>query len=244
MKLEDKPIVKKIKAILFDLDGTLRHHIPSSGDVFMEYARSLGLRISEEDSIRAQHWEHFYFASSLEIQKDMKAYSENQNDFWIIFSKRFLVALGAHAAQAAEFAPKISAYVNEFHKPEVRVPQDVFVLLESLQSSGYILGVVSNREKPYTEELKKIKIGGYFNFSLAGGEINSYKPDRIIFERALELSGTSADETMYIGDNYFADILGAHRSGLTPVLYDPNNLFPDVECAVIKSFAELPALLT
>jgi FMN phosphatase YigB (HAD superfamily) len=59
----------------------------------------------------------------------------------------------------------------------------------------------------------------------------------------LEMAGTSAPETMYIGDNYFADIVGSRRAGLMPVLYDPISLFPDADCAVIKSFAELPELL-
>ena len=48
---------------------------------------------------------------------------------------------------------------------------------------------------------------------------------------------------MYIGDNYFADIVGSQRAGLVPVLYDPISLFPEADCAVIKSFAEIPALL-
>ena len=54
-----------------------------------------------------------------------------------------------------------------------------------------------------------------------------------IFEEALRRAGTSAPETMYVGDNYFADVVGSHRAGLRPVLYDPSGLFPDVECAII-----------
>jgi len=48
---------------------------------------------------------------------------------------------------------------------------------------------------------------------------------------------------MYVGDNYFADIIGSQRAGLMPVLYDPISLFPDADCVVIKSFAEIPELL-
>ncbi|MCX6057007.1 MAG: HAD family hydrolase [Chloroflexi bacterium] len=235
--------MKKIKAILFDLDGTLRHHIPNAGDVFVEYVRNIGLHISEEDRIRSEHWTHHYFSYSLEIQADEKIYNGNLRGFWQNFTKRRLVSLGIHSTQAVELADEISTYMNEFYKPEVYVPQDAYPLLEFLKKSEYVLGVVSNREEPYPEELKKIKMDCYFKFSLAGGEVNSYKPDRIIFERGLELAGTSAQETMYIGDNYFADIVGARRSGLTPVLYDPTSLFTDADCAVIKSFAELPELL-
>jgi len=231
------------KAILFDLDGTLRHHLPSGGEVFVEHVRSMGLQISEEDTIRAMHWEHFYFASSLEIQADRDTYKDDRPGFWINFSRRHLVALGTHPTQALELASKITTYMDEFYKPEVHVPQDAYTLLEFLKEAGYILGVVSNREKPFQEELIQLELDACFQFSLAGGEVNSYKPDGVIFERALELAGVSAQETIYVGDNYFADILGSRRAGLTPVLYDPTDLFPEAECAAIRSFADLPALL-
>ncbi len=232
-----------IKAILFDLDGTLRHHLPFGGEVFVEHVRSMGLQISEEDKIRALHWEHFYFASSPEIWADNETYKDDRAGFWVNFARRHLVALGTYPTQAIELAPKVSAHMEEFYKPEVYVPQDAYSLLEFLKEEGYILGMVSNREEPYQEDLIKLKLDSYFKFSLAGGEVNSYKPDRVIFEHALELAGTSAPETMYIGDNYFADIVGSHRAGLMPVLYDPISLFPEAECAVIRAFADLPELL-
>ena len=236
-------VTKKIKAILFDLDGTLRHHLPSAGEVFVEYARSLGLQISEEDKIRAEHWAHFYFAHSFEIQADIKMFKNDQKDFWINFTRRRLVASGIHSARAADLAPQISAYMGEAYKPEIHVPEDALPLLKFLKESGYVLGMVSNRDDPYQEEMQNLKLDSYFQFFLAGGEVKSFKPDALIFERALELAGTSAQETIYIGDNYFADIVGSHRAGLIPVLYDPISLFPDADCVVIKSFAELPELL-
>jgi FMN phosphatase YigB (HAD superfamily) len=50
---------------------------------------------------------------------------------------------------------------------------------------------------------------------------------------------------MYVGDNYFADIVGALQAGLTPVLYDPTSLFPEAMegCAVIKNYSEFYNLL-
>ena len=235
--------MKKIKAILFDLDGTLRHSLPTSGEVFLEHLKSIGLQVSEEDRIRAEHWIHFYFAYSPELQSDLKVFNDDQKGFWINFTKRRLVASGMLPAQAIELAPQVSAYMGEFYKPEVHVPEDARVLLKFLQESGYILGMVSNRDNPFKEEMQKLNLDSHFQFFLAGGEVNSFKPDVLIFERALELAGTSAQETMYVGDNYFADIVGSQLAGLTPVLYDPISLFPDADCTVIKSFAEIPALL-
>ncbi len=233
----------KIKAVLFDLDGTLRHHLPTGGEVFVEYIRSLGINISKEDQIRSDHWEHLYFASSPEVQADNNKFRGNLKAFWVNFSKRRLLALGLPTDHAEELAPKVSDHMDAFYKPKVHVPEDAYTLLAALKDSGYMLGVVSNRDDPFQEELNNLKLDSYFQFVLAAGEVKSYKPDTLIFERALEMAGTSAPETMYIGDNYFADVVGSRRAGLIPVLYDPITLFPDADCTVIKSFAELPELL-
>jgi putative hydrolase of the HAD superfamily len=235
--------MNQIKAVLFDLDGTLFHHFPTSGEVFLGYVSSIGFQVSTEDNIRAEHWVHYYFAHSPEIQEDSKIFGDDSKGFWVNFLRRRLIASGLHPAKAAELAPQVAAYMSEAYKPETHVPEDARILLKFLKESGYILGMVSNRESPYQQEMQKLEMDSYFQFFLAGGEVNSFKPDALIFERALELAGTSAQETMYVGDNYFADILGSHRAGLKPVLYDPISLFPDAGCAIIKSFAELPELL-
>jgi FMN phosphatase YigB (HAD superfamily) len=235
--------MKKIKAILFDLDGTLFHHLPTSGEVFLEHIRDLGFHVSEADRIRAEHWVHYYFAHSPEIQADSEMFKDDNKGFWDNFTRRRLIECGISPDQAAELTPQVSAYMSEAYKPEVYVPEDAHILLGLLKEAGYVLGMVSNREAPYQDEMRKQNLDCYFQFFVAGGEINSFKPDLLIFERGLELAGTSAQETMYIGDNYFADIVGSRRAGLMPVLYDPIRLFPEADCVVIQSFAELPDFL-
>jgi len=235
--------MKKIKAVLFDLDGTLFHHLPASGEVFLEHIRSLGFYISEADRIRAEHWVHFYFAHSPEIQSDSKIFKDDPKGFWDNFTRRRLIEFGIGHNQAIDLTPQVSAYMRETYKPETHVPEDARILLRLLKESGYILGMVSNREEPYREEMRKQNLDSYFQFFVAGGEVKSFKPDTLIFEHGLKLAGTCPQETMYIGDNYFADIVGSRRTGLIPVLYDPIQLFPEADCTVIRSFTELPELL-
>jgi HAD superfamily hydrolase (TIGR01549 family) len=234
---------KNIKAVLFDLDGTLRLNQPSSRDVFTECVRGMGIEPSQEDHVRAERWEHFYFAHSLDIREDGKKFKDDRKGFWVNFTRRRLVALGVHQPKAAELAPHVSNCMEANYKPQAQLPEGVHTLLKALQEKEYVLGVVSNREDPFHDELEELGLKVYFHFTLAGGEVQSFKPDFRIFERALELAGTSANETMYIGDNYYADIVGSHRAGLVPVLFDPNLLFPDAECDVIRSFDELHRLL-
>jgi FMN phosphatase YigB (HAD superfamily) len=232
-----------IRAILFDLDGTLRHRIPSGSDEFNRYAASLGVPIGPEDATRAAHWEHFYFANSPEIKADNALFKEDDNNFWVIFGRRRLVALGCNPALAGGLAEKIAAWLRDNHKPQTSIPEEALTILPELKRVGYILGVVSNRENRFDQQLQEMGFGDIFHFTLAGGEIRAFKPERAIFEESLRRAGTSAPETMYVGDNYFADVVGSRRAGLQPVLYDPSGLFPEAECPVIKSFDQLPKLL-
>lgn len=240
------PSPNGIRSILFDLDGTLRLHTPRGSDVFNNYGLSLGLPLHPEDITRAARWEHYYFADSPEIKVDKTKYISQKfehDSFWINFGRRRLIVLGCSPAQAEELAPQFSAHMAENYKPQVHVPEGAPALLKDLKEAGFILGMVSNRDQPFDDELKEMGLREFFQFTLAAGEVNSYKPDRAIFDEAVKRAGTSASETMYVGDNYFADIVGSRRAGLQPVLYDPIRLFPDAGCPVVTAFDQLSTLL-
>jgi HAD superfamily hydrolase (TIGR01662 family) len=232
-----------IKAIFFDLDGTLRHSIPSGGDVFTDYVITLGLRVSGEARVRALRWEHLYWASSVDLREDLIAHSGETENFWIEYSRRRLIALGASPVQAKELAPKTSAHMGEVYKPESVIPDDVRRTLPELKQAGYIMAVLSNRDKPFQETLETHGISEFFAFSLAGGEVDSYKPEPGLFEHALKRVDVTAREAIYVGDNYFADVVGSRRAGLRPVLYDPGVIFPEADCTTIRSFDELISIL-
>ena len=232
-----------IKAIFFDLDGTLRHSVPSGAEVFTDYVKTLGLQVDGEAHLRAIRWEHLYWANSVDLRDDLLAHSIDTEKFWIEYSRRRLTALGAAPAWALEFAPVISKHMGEVYKPDSIVPEDVRKALPPLKQAGYVLGVISNRDKPFQELLEDHGISEFFEFSLAAGEVNIFKPDPGVFEHALQRVKLSASEVIYVGDNYYADVVGARRAGLRPVLYDPLGVFPDPDCPTIKSFDELNSII-
>lgn len=231
-----------IRAIFFDLDGTLRHNLPSGGEFFADYAiHQLGLQATSEDRLRAIRWEHFYWANSPDLLSDRQAFPDDRL-FWSHYSRRQLVALGASNEAAEDLAPRVTEYMSQAYKPQSVVPEDVFRLLPLLQGN-YHLGVISNREKPYQEEIEALGLAPFFELILAGGEIRMWKPEPHIFIHACEKLKILPTEAMYVGDNYFADVVGARRAGLQPVLYDPRGVFPDPGCAMIRSFDELMGVL-
>lgn len=232
-----------IKAIFFDLDGTLRHNVPSGGDIFNDYVRTLDVSFTEEDRLRSLRWEMQYWANSPDLLNDIKAHQGEDEKFWIAYSHRRLLALGLSPEQTGELAPKVSTYMGESYKPGSIVPEDARRVLPALKEAGYLLAVISNRNTPFQDELESHGIAEFFRFSLAGGEVSAFKPEPEIFAHALQRGGVTAPETIYVGDNYYADVVGSRRAGLQPVLYDPTGLFPDADCTVIQSFDELISVL-
>jgi putative hydrolase of the HAD superfamily len=228
-----------IKAIFFDLDGTLRHNVPSGDQILNAYLTELGVQVDPYDHVRAMRWEYSYWANSPDLRDDIIAHSMDTDKFWVEYTKRRLLALNLSLQQSTELAPKVSQHMGESYKPESIIPEDVRRALPELKKAGYLMAVISNRDRPFQDILDSHGISEFFDFSLAGGEVDIYKPEPGIFTHALQRADLTPEETVYVGDNYFADVIGSRRAGLRPVLYDPNSIFSDVDCTIIQSFDEL-----
>jgi len=88
----------------------------------------------------------------------------------------------------------------------------------------------------------ELGLDGFFELILVAGEVSSWKPEPGLFINALDRMEIRPDEAVYVGDNYYADVVGARRAGIRPVLYDPNRVFPEADCTVIESIKELQVL--
>lgn len=232
-----------IRLVIFDLDGTLRINLPSGGEVFSDYVAGLGLSVSEEDRERAARWEHYYWASSRPLSEDLKRYNGDDAAFWQNYTYRRLLVLCGSPRLAAELAPQVSRYMNESYHPQSVTPPGACAALRQLHEAGFSLGVVSNRHHPYQSELEALGLAEFFPYVLAAGEVDLWKPDPALFAHVAAHFSVRPEQAVYIGDNYFADVIGARRAGWNPLLYDPRGLFHEPDCAVIQSFEQLPRQL-
>ena len=229
-----------LKAVLFDLDGTLRLNRPASLHVFFDHAASLGVCDTPEKRRRAARWTHYYWAQSAELLADMRdLWDEQEVRFWTHYAWRSLRAFDCSELCARALAPEMQRYMQDEHDPENYVPEDVPVTLQALKDAGYRLGLLSNRTRPYQDELEQLGLAQYFEYVLAAGEVGCWKPEPGIFQHALERLELSPAQAVYVGDNYYADIVGAQRAGLRPVLIDPERVFPDADCPVIGRIGDL-----
>ena len=230
-------------AILFDLDGTLRHSVPDGAAVLRSFAQAAGVQFSEVQVGSADRWTHYYFADSQELNQDRIRSGGDPDRFWLLYTRRYLHELGASRQELDPLAEQVNQRMREEYQPQDEVLEDVFPTLEQLQARGIKLGVVTNRSQPVDELMEALGMNGTFDVVLTAGEAGVWKPDPQIFRMAVQALGISPHKTVFVGDNYYSDIQGARRAGLHPVLYDQRGLFLDPECPVIHSIGELLSLI-
>jgi putative hydrolase of the HAD superfamily len=116
-----------------------------------------------------------------------------------------------------DFAGRLSEmFCSERRKRHVLFPETSSVL-ESL-SAQYVMGLVTNGAPDL--QRTKIKGGGlgkYFRHIIISGEVDTGKPDRKIFEIALDRFGAGRESAVMVGDTIDTDIAGAAASGIKTV---------------------------
>ena len=94
--------------------------------------------------------------------------------------------------------------------------------LEYLKNKGIRTGVISNisyAQSAVAGRINRMLLGNSFEFIITSSNYIFRKPNRRIFDLALEKAGLNPDETWYIGDQYECDIKGALNAGIFPVWY-------------------------
>jgi len=232
-----------IETVIFDLDGTLRHSVPSADDTQFRLANEVGADVPPEKQFLGARWAHYYWAQSPELAEDVRTFEKRDDNFWANYLYRYLISLQVSEEQATQLAPKMEKLMQAQYHPENVLYPDVPETLQALREAGFTLGLISNRSTPCQEECKKLGLLQYFDFAYVAAEVGIWKPDPGIFDRALELSSSPPERVVYVGDNYFADIIGAQNAKMQGILLDAKNIFPDAACVVIRSVKGLlPAL--
>ena len=98
-------------------------------------------------------------------------------------------------------------------------------LLEHIKARGLKIGVLSNGFKEV--QFDKLRSGGVLDMIdciVLSDEIDINKPDRRIFDYALQKAGTTVEHSIMIGDNPDTDIKGALNAGWRAVFFNRDNL--------------------
>ncbi len=103
-------------------------------------------------------------------------------------------------------------------------------ILSYLKNKGYQMHLITNGfEKVQYNKLEKSNISNYFIEVITSEGSNSLKPNREIFEHALEKAGATINKSIMIGDNIEADIKGAMNIGMDTIFVNHINAKTDVQ---------------
>lgn len=118
-------------------------------------------------------------------------------------------------------------------------------LLEHLRRRGPVYVLSNGFENLQYRKLRSGKLDKYIDKLVLSDDINVTKPDRRLFDYALQVVGGEAATTVMIGDNYDADILGAKNAGWRTIFFDRRGDIADTPAAdlVVTSLSEIESYL-
>ena len=101
---------------------------------------------------------------------------------------------------------------------------DTIDVLQYLRDKGYSLHLITNGfDEVQHSKLKNSGLSGFFEVVITSEGSNSLKPQKEIFDYALEKTGAKAEESLMIGDAIDVDVLGAFNAGMDAVHVNYNH---------------------
>lgn len=121
-------------------------------------------------------------------------------------------------------AKKLSAEFLEILPTKKILFEHCLEILTYLKEKDYSVHMITNGfEITQWRKINNSGLAGYFNKVITSEASSAVKPDKKIFEYALNLSGASLEESLMIGDNLDADIQGAINFGMDSVFVNHIN---------------------
>ncbi len=116
---------------------------------------------------------------------------------------------------------------------------------EQLQaiSADYRIAVISNADGRIEDVLSRCGIARCFDTITDSGLVGYEKPHPEIFRQALRSMKAAPEESLYVGDVYCVDYLGAQGAGMHALLMDVAGAYRDRGVPRVESLEELRGVL-
>ncbi|MBA3823489.1 MAG: HAD family hydrolase [Ktedonobacterales bacterium] len=233
---------QSIRTIFFDVGFTLLRPHPSLIEVVQGVAARAGFTIPLED-LRAR-----YPVASQTITGSHHITGATWADNATITAtwRTYFTALLAPSIPDVERLDDcVTDALVEFDRHVTWQPYpDVLPALARLQAH-YTLGIISDWGIGLGQILRGHDLHQFFTVQIVSATSRRAKPDPALFAEALRRGDALGDYTVYVGDTYVQDILGARSVGIHPILIDRRaRLDPQaVDCPVIHTLDDLLRLL-
>ena len=204
--------MQKIKNIFFDLDHTLWDFDKNSDLTFFKILQKNNIKIDvnkflfEYHPINRKYWD--MYRENRVSKSDLRFFRLSDT-----FNKlNYKVDDDIINKLAIDYIKHLSDFNN-------LIP-DTFLVLEELKLK-YNMHIITNGFKEVQRrKLEKSKLINYFKTVTISEDVGVKKPDKLIFEHAIFSAKAKIENSIMIGDNYHADILGASALGMRAIYFN------------------------
>jgi putative hydrolase of the HAD superfamily len=230
-----------IKAVFFDLYHTLVHYQPSQEELEAKALKDLGIDISPGALHRPILAANEFIYNEIAVRPLSTLSREEQAALYGRYQETVLKEAGIKYDQKLVFS---LLKMMQQAKMDIVLFDDVKPALTALKEKGLILGLISNIEQDISGTLTKLGLGELLAVIVTSQEAKANKPHPEIFRYALKQAGVQPGESVYVGDQYQVDVLGANNAGMKGILLDRGNYYRDIKDGPkISSLNELKDLL-
>lgn len=211
--------IKKYKHIFFDLDHTLwDFHTNSSlalQHLFVQHELEARLRVTSQ----------VFLDTYVRVNDEMwDKYRKGNIDKSTLRKERFKQTLSHFGHNDPELGERLDTEYLEVSPHQTALIPGTIEVLEYL-APRYQLHILTNG---FTEiqniKLTKSGLKNYFRHIITSESIGVNKPHAPVFVESLKRTGATRNESLMVGDNLAADILGAKNSGIDQVYFNPGSV--------------------
>lgn len=218
--------MQKVKVIFFDVGNTL---------LFPNRTKILA-PLASESRPTLEQWQALERKTKTEFDRGMQS-GRVDHTFWHIFHELLLNELNEDGARRkdslAELIRNTRSSANwDQILPATRETMDRL-------AAYYRMAVISNSDGGIEKVLSRCGIADCFETITDSGNVGSEKPRREIFDAALHAMKAHPAESLYVGDVYSVDYLGATNAGMQAVLFDVAGAYETRPEPRVRSLQEL-----
>ena len=200
-----------ITTVLFDLDDTLFDHMGTA-------RAAIAATAAAQPALRTADVEALYSHYSELLEELHAAALVGRYTFEQARQLRFerLLAPYEPAPTVAEVSQLAEQHYGRYQ--QLRRPvTGALALLQALKPVYKIGIVTNNRTAEQQEKLRHLGLSELVDALITSEEVGVLKPDPLIYQVALERLGACPAETVMVGDNWQADVVGALAVGIRPL---------------------------
>lgn len=210
--------MNNITHIFFDLDNTLWDYRRNAKITLAKLYEEF--QIKDTYGYNFEQFYPFYYESNESLWADLRDRKVNKEE---LRARRFPEAFQNMGIPDPGFAMDFEErFVNEVTDSNY-VVDGAEELLEYLDGK-YTLHILSNGFEEVThQKIEKSIIKPYLATITTAEGAGAPKPDAIAFQTALNKAGAKKENSIYIGDDWIADMIGATTFGMKAIFFNPLN---------------------